>query len=197
MYIKGIPALRLLCVLAVGIVTGSYATAAVPPAPTPLAPADGASVTVPFTISWSAVTDPNPNGITAYNWQVSLSSSFTSVALQNSTNGQTQDTVSGLPNGSYFWRVQAFSGAFIQGAWSAAQSSSVLESLLQAGLDGEFRDYLGAEQAVMAIELLLIERNQAARLRPQLDALYRLVKDVDAYRSADFIAGLKDLRAAM
>jgi hypothetical protein len=82
-------------------------------------------------------------------------------------------------------------------AWSAAQSSSVLESLLQAGLDGEFRDYLGAEQAVMAIELLLIERNQAARLRPQLDALYRLVKDVDAYRSADFIAGLKDLRAAM
>src|SRR5450432_3073471 len=125
MYIKGIPALRLLCVLAVGIVTGSYATAAVPPAPTPLAPADGASVTVPFTISWSAVTDPNPNGITAYNWQVSLSSSFTSVALQNSTNGQTQDTVSGLPNGSYFWRVQAFSGAFIQGAWSAAQSFSV------------------------------------------------------------------------
>jgi hypothetical protein len=81
--------------------------------------------------------------------------------------------------------------------WSAAQSSSVLETLLQAGLDGEFRDYLGAEQAVMAIELLLIDRNQAARLRPQLDALYRLVKDVDAYRSADFIAGLKVLRAAM
>jgi hypothetical protein len=81
--------------------------------------------------------------------------------------------------------------------WSAAQTSSVLESLLQAGLDGEFRDYLGAEQAVMAIELLLIDRNQATRLRPQLDALYRLVKDVDAYRSADFIAGLKVLRAAM
>jgi len=82
-------------------------------------------------------------------------------------------------------------------AWTAAQSSSLLESILQAGSDGEFRDYLGAEQAVMAIDLLLIDGGQAARLRPQLDALYRLVKDVDAYRSAEFIAGLRDLRAAL
>jgi hypothetical protein len=111
------PALTLLFVLAVA------AAAAVPPAPTPLAPADGASVVVPFTISWSAVSDPS--GIVAYNWQVSSSSSFTSVSLQNSTNGQTQDTVSGLPNGAYFWRVQAVSGAFVQGAWSQPQSFTV------------------------------------------------------------------------
>lgn len=81
--------------------------------------------------------------------------------------------------------------------WTVAQSSRVFESMLQAGSDGEFRDYLGAEQAVMAIELLLIDINQAARLRPQLDALYRLVKDADVYRSADFIAGLKVLRAVL
>jgi hypothetical protein len=82
-------------------------------------------------------------------------------------------------------------------AWTASRTSDVLESILQAGTDGEFRDYLGAEQAVMATELLLIERGQAARLRPQLDELYRLVKDVDAYRSADFIAELRVLRAAL
>jgi hypothetical protein len=82
-------------------------------------------------------------------------------------------------------------------AWSASRTSNVLESILQAGSDGEFRDYLGAEQAVMATELLLIEKGQAARLRPQLDELYRLVKDVDAYRSADFIAKLRILRAAL
>jgi Cytochrome c554 and c-prime len=82
-------------------------------------------------------------------------------------------------------------------AWSASRTSNVLESILQAGSDGEFRDYLGAEQAVMATELLLIEKGQASRLRPQLDELYRLVKDVDAYRSADFIAKLRDLRAAL
>jgi len=82
-------------------------------------------------------------------------------------------------------------------AWTASRTSDVLESILQAGTDGEFRDYLGAEQAVMATELLLIERGQAARLRPQLDELYRLVKDVDTYRSADFIAELRVLHAAL
>jgi hypothetical protein len=41
-------------------------------------------------------------------------------------------------------------------AWSGARSAGVLEATVQAGLDGEFRDYLGAEQAVMAIDLLLI-----------------------------------------
>ncbi|PYQ73843.1 MAG: hypothetical protein DMG01_21870, partial [Acidobacteria bacterium] len=78
----------------------------------------------PFTISWSSVSDPS--GIVAYNWQVSSSSSFTPVILQNSTNGQTTAaTVSGLANGTYFWRVQAVNGAFEQSAWSAARSFSV------------------------------------------------------------------------
>src|SRR5690349_6026845 len=58
-----------------------------PPAPSPLAPANGASVTVPFTISWSAVSDPS--GIVAYNWQVSPSSTFSTVVALDSTSGQT------------------------------------------------------------------------------------------------------------
>ena len=94
-----------------------------PPAPSPLAPADGASVTMPFTISWSAVSDPS--GIIAYNWQVSPSSSFSPVVALDSTSGQTQDTVSGLPTGTYFWRVQAVNGNFEQGAWSSARSFTV------------------------------------------------------------------------
>ena len=91
-------ALTLLSVLLL-IIAGSGRAAAAPPAPTPLAPADGATVQVPFTISWSAVTDPA--GIVAYNWQVSPSPSFTPVVLQNSTSGQLQDTVSGLATGTY------------------------------------------------------------------------------------------------
>jgi hypothetical protein len=117
------PVLMLLSLVALGFAAGSRATAATPPAPTPLAPANGASVLVPFTISWSAVSDPS--GIIAYNWQVSPSSSFTPVIVQNSTSGQTQDTVSGLGNGTYFWRVQAVNGGFVQGAWSQAQSFTV------------------------------------------------------------------------
>src|SRR5678815_5934268 len=101
------------------IVTGRSAVAA-PPAPSPISPADGAVVSQPFTISWSAVSDPT--GIVAYNWQVSSSSAFTSVLIQSSTNGATQDTVSGLADGTYFWRVQAVNGQFVQGAWSQPSS---------------------------------------------------------------------------
>jgi len=102
--------------------TGRAAVAA-PPAPSLVSPADGAVVSEPFAISWTAVSDPS--GIVAYNWQVSSSSAFTSVLLQSSTNGATQDTVSGLADGTYFWRVQAVSGDFVSGAWSQPSSFTV------------------------------------------------------------------------
>ena len=118
--------LSVVSIFTAALFVGSAArvSAVPPPAPAQLAPAAGASVQEPFTISWSSVSDPS--GIVAYNWQVSSSSSFTPVVLQNSTNGQTTaGTVSGLANGTYFWRVQAVSGAFEQSAWSAARSFSV------------------------------------------------------------------------
>ena len=94
-----------------------------PPSPALLSPASGASVQIPFGISWSSVSDPA--GVIAYNWQVSSSSSFSPVVLQDSTSGQTQATVSGLGTGTYFWRVQAVNGSFVQGAWSAVRSFTV------------------------------------------------------------------------
>lgn len=115
--------LTMLWVFILFIATIGSASAAIPPAPAPLSPAAGAGVLSPFTLSWSAVNDPS--GILGYNWQISSSSAFSSVVMQNSTNGQTQDTVSGLPNGAYFWRVQVVSGAFVQGAWSAPRSINV------------------------------------------------------------------------
>jgi hypothetical protein len=97
---------------------------AVPLAPAPVAPADGGSVQEPFTISWSAVSDPV--GIVAYNWQVSPSSSFSTVVLQDSTMAPTtSDVVSGLSNGTYFWRVQAVNNSFEQGAWSQPRSFTI------------------------------------------------------------------------
>src|SRR5918911_520976 len=101
-------------------------TSSGPPAPAPLAPANGAQVTVPFTISWSAVSDPR--GIVAYNWQVSPSSTFSPVIQLNSTSGQTQDTVSGLTTGAYFWRVQAVNGNLVQGERSSARNFTVTEA---------------------------------------------------------------------
>ena len=113
----------LLCAIALifGASCSAFAAVAVP---NPLLPASGAGLTSPLTISWSAVTDPS--GILGYNWQVSTSSTFPAIALQNSTNdGITQDTVSGLPNGTYFWRVQSVSGAFVKSAWSATRSFNI------------------------------------------------------------------------
>ena len=39
--------------------------------------------------------------------------------------GPTQALVSGLASGTYFWRVQAVSGAFVQGPWSLTRSVTV------------------------------------------------------------------------
>ena len=108
-------------ILFLGASCSAFAAVAVP---NPLSPASSANLQSPLTISWSAVTDPS--GILGYNWQVSTSSTFPTIALQNSTNnGVTQDTVSGLPNGTYFWRVQAVNGAFVKSAWSAARSFNI------------------------------------------------------------------------
>jgi hypothetical protein len=102
---------------------GGLIPAAAPVAPVASSPANGASVTVPVTISWSTVSDPS--GIVAYNWQLSPSASFDPLILLDSTNGATSDVVSGLAPGTYFWRVQGVNSAFEQGAWSTARSFTV------------------------------------------------------------------------
>jgi hypothetical protein len=101
-----------------------HALAQTPAVPTPVEPANGASVQVPFTISWSATLDPTlVNG--GYNWQVSRSATFSPLVTADSTSpAVTQDTVSGLPPATYFWRVQAVNGAGAS-AWSSAQSFTV------------------------------------------------------------------------
>jgi len=54
------------------------AVAAPPAAPSPVGPANGASVTIPLTISWSQVPDAG-----GYNWEISLTSSFATVLEHN------------------------------------------------------------------------------------------------------------------
>src|SRR6185503_3876000 len=106
------------------LVVGVAPAAAAPSAPRPLSPADSASVTLPFTISWSAASDPS--GILAYNWQVSASSTFAKVVRQDSVMAPaTSDVVSGLAAGTYFWRVRAVSNDFVQGPWSTARRVKV------------------------------------------------------------------------
>ncbi len=74
--------------------------------PKPIAPAAGSSVTQPGTVSWSTPVTATP--VDGYNWEISKNSAFTLVVFANSVNAPaTTDVFSGLPSGTYYWRVQA------------------------------------------------------------------------------------------
>ena len=84
-----------------------------PPAPVLVSPANGASLVQPINLDWNPVSTVGPIG--SYTWQVSTSSTFTIVVASGFTNQEadpsipirTSDKVSGLANGTYFWRVKA------------------------------------------------------------------------------------------
>ncbi len=120
------------CLVAVLVVALSLAwtaesVAVAPAAPTLLGPSDGASVTLPVTITWAPTSAPNTVG--GYNWEVSRTAAFTSVIERNpvlvSGVATTEDVVSGLAQGSYFWRVQAVSRDLEPGVWSSSRSFTV------------------------------------------------------------------------
>ena len=107
-----------------------------PPAPTLIEPAAGVALVQPITLGWSPVVDPD-GPIGSYTWQVGTSSTFGTIIASGFQNmisdvipTPTRDKVSGLPNGTYFWRVKAtqmvggvvFS---IDSAWSAVRSFTV------------------------------------------------------------------------
>lgn len=115
--------------------TGCTVTTPPPPqppstqaSPSLLTPAAGASVTAPVTMSWSQVLDAGSlNG--GYNWQVSTSPTFSSLAVRDSTNPSvTQAAVGGLGVGTYYWQVQAVSADLVLSAWSATRSFVVTGS---------------------------------------------------------------------
>ena len=66
------------------------------------------------------------SGAGGYNWELSRSSDFGTVIERNLVllvgAETTDDTISGIPPGTYFWRVQAVSPDLEPGAWSAARS---------------------------------------------------------------------------
>jgi len=114
------------------------AAAQAPPAPALVAPANGAALVQPITLGWGAVVDPD-GPIGSYTWQVSSTSTFGVVIASGFTNEsgdpsiptRTDDKVSGLPNGTYFWRVKAtqiVGGATfsIDSPWSVVRSFTVV-----------------------------------------------------------------------
>jgi hypothetical protein len=107
-------------------------TPAQPPAPVLVSPASGASLVQPINLSWNP--PPSTVGpIGSYTWQVSTSSTFSIVVASGFTNQEadpsipirTFDKVSGLANGTYFWRVKASESTInggVDSAWSTSRS---------------------------------------------------------------------------
>ncbi len=107
----------------------------VPPAPTLVSPAAGASFVQPVTLSWNA-SAATVGPIGSYTWQVGTSSAFTTVIASGFTDVDndstiptpTADKVSGLPNGTYFWRVKATaltSNGGVDSPWSVTRTFAI------------------------------------------------------------------------
>ena len=83
-----------------------------------------------------------------------------------------------------------------QGVTSAARRK-VLDGVLTRAVRGDYRDYIAAEQAAMAMDLLLISLDQWDVNKPRIDALFSTVENDEAYRPARFVAAANDLRKGL
>src|SRR5712691_1801186 len=100
-------------------------TAPVPPPPTPLSPAGGATVSLPFTFDWSDTANPQ---IPGYDIDVDTDPSFSGpfgVLLVQNISRSDYTLVSDLAPGTYYWRVRAQHG-LVYGPWSAGVNFSVV-----------------------------------------------------------------------
>jgi hypothetical protein len=68
----------------------------------------------------------------------------------------------------------------------------ILGEILRVGADGEFLDYVSAEQAFMAVQMLASELDDAT-LQAEIDTLAEALDDEERYRPARFAALLRDL----
>jgi hypothetical protein len=111
------------------------ATPGGPPAPVLVSPANGAALVQPITLDWDPVS-ASGGPIGSYTWQVGTTSTFTTVIASGFTNMEsdpsiptrTADKVSGLPNGTYFWRVkctQLGPNGGVDSLWSTVRSFAV------------------------------------------------------------------------
>ena len=81
--------------------------------------------------------------------------------------------------------------------WKPADERQLLKTLVAVGTSGEFRDYVGAEQAVMGIDGLLIELGLADRFKRRIDELYRLTQNDEAFAPEQFVGSLQDLQTEL
>ncbi len=96
-------------------------------------------------------------------------------------------------------------GTVLGREYSPADMRAILKSVVAAGANGEYRDYGGAEQAVMAMSSIVAALKRAGdlaagedeRLDASLKALYATLEDENAYQPARLIAELNALASVL
>ena len=89
---------------------------------------------------------------------------------------------------SIFARVQAnLTDRTVQ-----SRERQLLEEILAAGADGEFLDYVSAEQAFMAVQMLAFELKDTS-LQADLDALAEALDNDERYQPSQFARLLRNL----
>jgi hypothetical protein len=73
-----------------------------------------------------------------------------------------------------------------------SRERQILAEILQSGADGEYIDYVSAEQAFMAVQMLAFELNDAA-LQDEIDTLADALDDDERYRPSQFARLLRNL----
>jgi hypothetical protein len=75
-----------------------------------------------------------------------------------------------------------------------AQKQAILANLVKGANRGEYADYAAAEQAAMAIVLLLAETGRDQALKPEVDALFAALADDARYDSSRFARLLEKVK---
>lgn len=97
------------------------------PPPTLASPASGSALTLPITLTWNHVPNPQPGG---YELQIARDSSFSNIEERAPQLNGPSRTVLSLTSGTKFWRVRSFHGSASPTrsavtAWSATRSFTV------------------------------------------------------------------------
>jgi len=101
--------------------------------------------------------------------------------------------------------AQELASAFSAKSFDRQETFSILFEILSEPLTARYTDYEGAAQAVMGIDTLLtalisakqVPATAVQAIRPDISELYRIVRDPNAYRPAEFRTGLARVAGAM
>ena len=79
----------------------------------------------------------------------------------------------------------------------AASQRRILDALLARAVEGDYRDYIAAEQAAMGMDLLLILTDSWEAQKARIDAVFDTVEDDEDYQPARFVAAADALRKGL